>query len=77
MLKLYSSEMTVTPEGENDCNYDESYPWQFPGWHFTELGIKLEPSFPHVAAVCGFVDWSVLPYTIVKQHPGGVALQLP
>ncbi|WP_426157580.1 hypothetical protein [Pseudomonas sp. TSRC2-2] len=77
LLKLYPSEMTVTPEGENDCNYDESYPWQFPGWHFTQLGIKLEPSFPHVAAVCGFVDWSVLPYTIVKQHPGGVALQLP
>lgn len=77
LLKLYPSEMTVTPEGENDCNYDEQDPWQFPGWYFTEQGIKLEPSFAHVAAVCGFVDWSVLPYNIVKQHPGGVALQLP
>jgi len=77
LLKLYPSEMTVTAEGENDCNYDEKDPWQFPGWYFTEQGIKLEPSFAHVAAVCGFVDWSVLPYQIVKQHPGGVALQLP
>jgi len=77
LLKLYPSEMTVTAEGENDCSYDEKDPWQFPGWYFTEQGIKLEPSFAHVAAVCGFVDWSVLPYQIVKQHPGGVALQLP
>lgn len=77
LLKLYPSEMTVTPEGENDCGYDEDYPWQVPGWYFTEQGIKLEPSYPHVAAVCGFVDWSVLPYSVVKQHPGGVALQLP
>ncbi len=77
LLKLYPNEMTITPEGENDCGYDENYPWQFPGWYFTEQGLKLEPSFAHVAAVCGFVDWSVLPYQIVKQHPGGVALQLP
>lgn len=77
LLKLYPNEMTLTPEGENDCGYDEDYPWHYPGWYFTEQGIKLEPSFAHVAAVCGFVDWSVLPYTIVKQHPGGVALQLP
>lgn len=77
LLKLYPSEMTVTAEGENDCNYDEKDPWQFPGWYFTEQGIKFEPSFAHVAAVCGFVDWSVLPYPIIKQHPGGVALQLP
>jgi hypothetical protein len=77
LLKLYPTEMTITPEGENDCGYDENYPWQFPGWHFTEQGIKIEPSFAHVVAVCGSVDWSVLPYTLVKQHPGGVALQLP
>lgn len=76
-LKLYPNEMTVTAEGENDCGYDEDDRWQFPGWHFTEQGIKIEPSFPHVAAVCGFVDWGVLPYNIVKQHPGGAALQLP
>jgi len=77
LLKLYPSEMTVTAEGENDCNYDEKDPWQFPGWYFTEQGIKLEPSFAHVAAVCGFVDWSVLPYAVVKQHPGAINLQLP
>ncbi|MDN3224560.1 hypothetical protein [Pseudomonas nunensis] len=77
LVKLYPNEMTVTPEGENDCGYDGADRWQFPSWSFAKNGIKLGPSFPHVAAVCGNVSWSVLPYNLVKQHPGGVALQLP
>ncbi len=77
LLKLYPTEMTTTPEGENDCGYNDDYPWHYPGWYFTEKGIKLEPSFPHVAAVCQNIGWGVLPYKLVKQHPGGVALQLP
>ncbi|MFM9382101.1 hypothetical protein [Pseudomonas sp. UV AK001] len=77
LLKLYPRQMTVTAEGDNDGHYDESDPWQFMGWYFTEQGIKFDPSYPHVAAVCGFVDWSILPYSVVKQHPGAVKLQLP
>lgn len=77
LLKRYPKQMTVTPEGEDDCGYDEEDRWSFPSWHFTQQGIKLDPSFPHVAAVCGNVGWSVLPYNLIKQHPGGVALQLP
>jgi hypothetical protein len=77
LLKLYPNEMTVTAEGENDCDYDENDNWRFPSWYFTKQGIKLEPSFPHVAAVCANVGWSVLPYNLINQHPGGVALQLP
>lgn len=77
LTRLYPKDMTITPEGTDDCGYNDEGPWDFPGWYFTQQGIKLDPSFPHVAAVCGFVDWSVLPYNIVKQHPGGVALQLP
>lgn len=77
LLKLYPTEMTTTPEGENDCGYNDDYPWHYPRWYFTEKGIKLEPSFPHVAAVCQNIGWGVLPYKLVKQHPGGVALQLP
>ncbi|MBC8997980.1 hypothetical protein IAI51_15745 [Pseudomonas sp. N40(2020)] len=77
LLKLYPKEMTLTPEGENDCGYDEESPWQFPSWYFTDRGIKLTPTYPHGAAVCGYVDWGILPYKQVRQHPGGVALQLP
>ncbi|MHC8328375.1 hypothetical protein [Pseudomonas sp. LB1P83] len=78
LLKLYPKEMTAKPkEEENDCRYNEDYPWHYPGWYFTETGIKLEPPFAHVAAVCRDIGWSVLPYSLVKQHPGGVAVQLP
>ena len=77
LLKLYPKEMTTTPEGENECGYNDDYPWRYPDWYFTEKGIKLEPSFPHVAAVCRNIGWGVLPYSLIKQHPGGVALQLP
>lgn len=78
MLKLYPREMTAKPEVEhNDCHYDDDSRWGHPGWYFTEKGLKLEPYYPHVAAVCRYIDWGVLPYTIVKQHPGEVTLQLP
>lgn len=78
LLKLYPKEITAKPEvEENDCQYNEDYPWHYPGWYFTETGIKLEPSFAHVAAVCRDIGWSVLPYSLVKQYPGGVAVQLP
>lgn len=77
LLKLYPDEMTATPEADNDCGYAEDDRWRFPSWHFTKQGIKLDPSFPHVAAVCGNVGWGELPYSLIKQHPGGVALELP
>jgi hypothetical protein len=77
LLKLHRKEMTVIGEGENDCGYGEPQPWQFPSWYFGATGITFTPSYPHAAAVCGYVEWGVLPYDLVKQHPGGVALQLP
>ena len=73
LSKLYPDQMT----SDEDCAYSDVEPWRFLSWHFAENGIKLEPSFPHVAASCGYVEWSVLPYNLIKQHPGGVALQLP
>lgn len=78
LLKLYPKDMTEKPNvEENSCQYNDDYPWNYPGWYFAETGIKLEPSFAHVAAVCREIGWSVLPYNLVKQHPGGVAVQLP
>lgn len=73
LSKLYPDQMT----SDEDCAYSDEDPWRFLSWYFTEQGIKLEPSFPHVSASCGYVEWSVLPYSLIKQHPGGVALQLP
>lgn len=78
LLKLNPSEMTAKPEvEENDCVYNDDNLWNSPLWYFTEKGLKLEPVFVHAAAACRDIDWSVLPYNLVKQHPGGVTLQLP
>jgi hypothetical protein len=77
LLILYPKEMTVIAEGENDCGYDEPEPWKYPSWYFNEKGITFIPSFAHVAAVCGHVEWGVLPYSLINQHPGAIKLQLP
>lgn len=75
LRELYPDQM-LSGSDEN-CAYNEEDHWQFPTWNFTENGIKLGPNFSHAEAPCAYVDWSVLPYNVVKQHPGGVALQLP
>ncbi|MFJ2686312.1 hypothetical protein ACIOYV_21565 [Pseudomonas sp. NPDC087342] len=78
LLRLYPNEMTAKPETEdNDCRYNSEDPWSYPGWYFTEKGIKLAPSYMHSAAACRNTGWSVLPYNLIKQNPGGVTLQLP
>lgn len=78
LFRLYPNEMAAKPEiEENDCRYNSAEPWDYPGWYFTEKGIKLEAIYLQSEAACRNTAWSVLPYDLVKQHPGGVALQLP
>lgn len=74
LRELYPDQM---PGSDENCAYGEEDRWPFPTWYFTEKGIKVGPYFSHAEAPCAFVDWSVLPYSLVKQHPGGVAVQLP
>jgi hypothetical protein len=74
---LYPDEVTITTDRNDSCAYDEEQPWRSPSWYFTDKGIKLLPSFPHNETMCRSVEWSVLPYSLIKQHPGGVTLQLP
>lgn len=40
-------------------------------------GIQFDPVFDSVQRHCRGVGWAVLPYRIVRQHAGGVALELP
>lgn len=74
---LYPEEVTTTTERNDGCVYGEEQAWIFPSWYFTDQGIKLLPSFAHNQAMCRSVEWSVLPYNLIKQHPGHVALKLP
>ena len=74
---LYPDQMKTTTEREDGCIYGDEQPWKFPSWYFTESGIKLVPSFPHISSMCRYTEFSVLPYELIRQHPGGAALQLP
>jgi len=74
---LYPDEVATTNDRNDSCVYDEEQPWHSPFWYFTDKGIKLLPVFPHNETMCRSVEWSVLPYTLIKQHPGNIALQLP
>lgn len=74
---LYPEEVTTTTDRNDGCVYGEEQSWVSPAWYFTDKGIKLLPVFAHNEAMCRSEEWSVLPYDLIKQHPGHVALQLP
>ncbi|WP_242208253.1 MULTISPECIES: hypothetical protein [unclassified Pseudomonas] len=73
---LYPTEMK-TPTGDDDCNFQDESIWGTSPWYFTEKGLYLGAYFARVQRSCDSPDWSILPYSLVKQHPGAVNLQLP
>nr|WP_136492886.1 hypothetical protein [Pseudomonas atacamensis]THF32403.1 hypothetical protein E5170_12165 [Pseudomonas atacamensis] len=73
---LYPTEMK-TPTGDDDCNFQDESIWGTSPWYFTEKGLYLGAYFARVQRSCDRPDWSILPYSLVKQHPGAVKLQLP
>lgn len=75
---LHPNEMKKPAEGDdNACDYSDESIWGYSHWYFTESGLYLSPYFARVARACDAPDWSILPYSLVKQHPGAVKLQLP
>ncbi|MFJ2714903.1 hypothetical protein ACIOZM_29245 [Pseudomonas sp. NPDC087346] len=73
---LYPTEMKK-PTGDDDCNFQDESIWGTSPWYFTEKGLYLGAYFARVQRSCDSPDWSILPYSVVKQHPGAVKLQLP
>jgi hypothetical protein len=73
---LYPEEMKK-PADENDCDYSDPQIWNFPTWHFTDKGLYVGPSFARVMRACESPEWSVVPWSVIRQHPGGVKLELP
>lgn len=65
------------PQEESECDYRSAAIWQFPGWYLTPQGIWFGPAFPRVLRACEGPSWSVVPWNIVRQHPGGLSLDLP
>lgn len=73
--RLYPAQMAKTTD--DDCDYADPDIWQFPAWHFTREGIYLGPGFARAMRACEGTEWSVLPWALLREHPGGVALALP
>ena len=73
---LYPTEMKK-PTGDDDCNFQDESIWGTSPWYFTEKGLYLGAYFARVQRSCDSPDWSILPYSLIKQHPGAVNLQLP
>ncbi|WDR35283.1 hypothetical protein NN484_22725 [Pseudomonas serboccidentalis] len=73
---LYPTEMKK-PAQDDDCDFTDESIWGTSPWYFTDKGLYLGAYFARVQRSCDRPDWSVLPYAVVKQHPGAVELQLP
>jgi len=65
------------PSAEADCNYRDKSVWRFPSWYLMPKGLYLGPSFPRVERACEYPDWSVLPWSVLRQHPGAGFSRLP
>ncbi|MGE8451710.1 MAG: hypothetical protein ACN6OP_14020 [Pseudomonadales bacterium] len=74
---LYPDEMRAPANLEEDCNYSDESVWGDNSWYFTPKGLFINAYFPRVARACDGPEWSVLPYSVVRKHPGAVALELP
>ncbi|MGB8921540.1 MAG: hypothetical protein WCC61_08535 [Pseudomonas sp.] len=73
---LYPTEMKK-PAQDDDCDFTDESIWGTSPWYFTDKGLYLGAYFARVQRSCDRPDWSILPYSLVKQHPGAVNLQLP
>lgn len=73
---LYPTEMKK-PAQDDDCDFTDESIWGTTPWYFTDRGLYLGAYFARVQRSCDRPDWSILPYSVVKQHPGAVKLQLP
>lgn len=56
-----------TPEDEMECEYNNPELWTTDcNFTFTADGLELHPSFPHYKAPCLQPEWSVIPYSELK-----------
>ncbi|MGE8496854.1 MAG: hypothetical protein ACN6O6_05040 [Pseudomonas sp.] len=64
--------------GDDDrCDYSDPEVWDYPSWYLSDKGIVFDPVFARVDRSCEGPEWPVLPYAVVKNHPGRLQLALP
>jgi len=74
--RLYPDKMQKNIR-DSDCDYRDDEIWYYPNWYFTSKGLMVVPSFARAMRSCENIRWSVLPWSYIEQHPGGVELALP
>jgi len=68
--RLYPNQMRPA-KSTDDCDYSAAYAWQYVDWYMTPKGVFVIPSLDGAVRVCRANDnWSVLPWRIVRKHPG-------
>ncbi|MEB0224969.1 hypothetical protein [Pseudomonas sp. 10S4] len=78
LTALYPDDMKKPAEGDEDgCDFTDESVWGYSSWRFTPKGLYLGAYFARVQRSCDAPDWPVLPYSLIKQHPGAVKLELP
>ena len=68
------SPSTIDQEG---CDYGNVERWVYVNWYLGADGLHVLPAFSHSEGGCRAPAWSVLPYSLVRQHPGRLPLPLP
>ncbi|WP_284603352.1 hypothetical protein [Dickeya dadantii] len=71
-LTQYYPEQMRTPVNSDDCDYSNQDIWNGydNNWILTPKGILFSPSFSDAQQPCAGESWPVIPWDIVKQHPG-------
>lgn len=70
LQRLYPEQMA--PAGEDECDYNQPEVWSYPGWYATAEGLHIGASFYRAARACDDPEWSVLPWSLVREHHGRV-----
>ena len=75
--RLYPTLMQPT-DSEDEGNYNDVEFWQYGNWHLTPAGVFFGPSFPRAARACeASDDWSIVPWALVRKHPGPLGNAIP
>lgn len=77
LQSLYPQPMLAPEEADRVCDFNNPGHWRNPAWYFTPQGLYLSPVYPEKLQWCGGVVWSVLPFSVLQQHPGKAELKLP
>ncbi|MCA7012680.1 hypothetical protein LF934_08470 [Dickeya dadantii] len=69
--RLYPEQTAATDDESADaCDYSSSEVWANAPWSLTSKGIYFQTMTPNLTSQCKGSGWEILPWDIVKQHPG-------